>query len=104
MEQDTALNPVELGRHLMQVRERGGVKQAELAKRVSLSQAVLSRIESGDRPVTVQEVQDILAQLATPEAAELSKVRRDVYVSGSRSVRIPSLLQELQRRNQEGGQ
>ena len=73
MEHDTALNPVELGRHLMQVRERGGVKQAELAKRVSLSQAVLSRIESGDRPVSVQEVQDILAQLATPEAAELSK-------------------------------
>lgn len=73
MEQDTALNPVELGRHLMQVRERGGVKQAELAKRVSLSQAVLSRIESGDRPVSVQEVQDILAQLDTPEAAELSK-------------------------------
>ena len=57
----------------MQVRERGGVKQAELAKRVSLSPAVLSRIESGDRPVSVQEVQDILAQLATPEAAELSK-------------------------------
>lgn len=33
----------------MQVRERSGVKQAELAKRVSLSPAVLSRIESGDR-------------------------------------------------------
>ena len=47
MEQDTALNPVELGRHLMQVRERGGVKQAELAKRVSLSQAtVLPVVES----------------------------------------------------------
>lgn len=73
MEQDSSLNPVELGRHLMQVRERGGVKQAELAKRVSLSQAVLSRIESGDRPVSVQEVQDILAQLPTPEAAQLSK-------------------------------
>lgn len=73
MGQESSLNPVELGRHLMQVRERGGVKQAELAKRVFLSQAVLSRIESGDRPVSVQEVQDILAQLPTPEAAELSK-------------------------------
>lgn len=73
MEQDSSLNPVELGRHLMLVRERGGVKQAELAKRVSLSQAVLSRIESGDRPVSIQEVQDILAQLPTSEAAELSK-------------------------------
>ena len=73
MEQESLLNPVELGRHLMLVRERGGVKQAELAKRVSLSQAVLSRIESGDRPVSLQEVQDILAQLPTPEAADLSK-------------------------------
>jgi transcriptional regulator with XRE-family HTH domain len=57
----------------MQVRERSGIKQAELAKRVSLSPAVLSRIESGDRPVTLEEVQDILAQLATPEAANLAK-------------------------------
>lgn len=73
MENESMLNPVELGRHLMLVRERGGVKQAELAKRVSLSQAVLSRIESGDRQVSVQEVQDILAQLDTTEAAELSK-------------------------------
>jgi transcriptional regulator with XRE-family HTH domain len=73
MEQESTLNSVEIGRHLMMVRERSGVKQAELAKRVSLSQAVLSRIESGDRQVSVQEVQDILAQLDTAEAAELSK-------------------------------
>jgi transcriptional regulator with XRE-family HTH domain len=57
----------------MQVRERSGIKQAELAKRVSLSPAVLSRIESGDRPVTLEEVQDILAQLATPESSELAR-------------------------------
>ena len=73
MANEEFLSPVELGRHLMQVRERSGIKQAELAKRVSLSPAVLSRIESGDRPVTLGEVQDILTQLATPEAAELSK-------------------------------
>lgn len=73
MANEEVLSPVELGRHLMQVRERSGIKQAELAKRVSLSPAVLSRIESGDRAVTLEEVQDILTQLATPEAAELSK-------------------------------
>jgi transcriptional regulator with XRE-family HTH domain len=72
-EQELAVTPIELGRHLMQVRERSGIKQTDLAKRVSLSPTVLSRIESGDRPVTLQEVQDILAQLATPEAVELSK-------------------------------
>lgn len=72
-EQESTINPIELGRHLMQVRERGGIKQADLAKRVALSPAVLSRIESGERPVTLQEVQDILAQLATSEAAELNR-------------------------------
>lgn len=72
-ERQANINPIELGRHLMQVRERGGVKQADLAKRVSLSPAVLSRIESGDRPVSIQEAQDILNQLATQEAADLAQ-------------------------------
>jgi transcriptional regulator with XRE-family HTH domain len=72
-------SPVELGRHLMQVRERSGIKQADLAKRVSLSPAVLSRIESGDRPVSLDEVQDILVQLATFEARELAKALRRTW-------------------------
>lgn len=72
-EQESVLNPAELGRHLMQVRDRARMKQAELAKRVSLSPAVLSRIESGERPVTLQEVQDILLQIGTTEAAGLSE-------------------------------
>lgn len=71
--QESTIHPVELGRHLMQVRERGGIKQADLARRVSLSPAVLSRIESGERSVTLQEIHDILDQLATPEAVELTK-------------------------------
>lgn len=70
---DELWSPSELGRHLMQVRERSGIKQAELAKRVSLSPAVLSRIENGDRAVTLDEVLDILHQMATPEASEFSK-------------------------------
>lgn len=73
MANEEVWSSAELGRHLMQVRERSGIKQAELAKRVSLSPAVLSRIESGERAVSVDEVQDILKQLATPEAAELAK-------------------------------
>ena len=73
MAADELWTPSELGRHLMQVRERSGIKQSELARRVSLSPAVLSRIESGDRSVSLEEVQDILAQLATPEAADLAE-------------------------------
>ncbi len=77
--QDSVVNPAELGRHLMQVRDRAGMKQADLAKRVALSPAVLSRIESGDRPVTIEEVQDILAQIGTDEATGLSKTLQRVW-------------------------
>ena len=78
-EQESVVNPAELGRHLMQVRDRAGIKQAELAKRVALSPAVLSRIETGDRPVTIQEVQDILVQIGTAEAKELSSALQRVW-------------------------
>ena len=78
-EQDSTINPTEIGRHLMRVRDRAGVKQAELAKRVALSPAVLSRIESGDRAVTLQEGDDILAQIGTPEAADLAKALQRVW-------------------------
>lgn len=73
MNDQSVPNPTELGRHLTLVRERSGLRQAELAKQVSLSQAVLSRIESGDRPVTTEEVKDILSAIGTPEALVLSK-------------------------------
>lgn len=78
-EQEATASRSEFGRYLMQVRERAQLKQAELAKRVALSPAVLSRIESGDRQVTVQEVQDILQQIGTPEAAELSTALQRVW-------------------------
>jgi transcriptional regulator with XRE-family HTH domain len=56
----------------MQVRDRAGLKQVELAKRVSLSPAVLSRIESGERTISASEALDILAQIGTPESDELA--------------------------------
>lgn len=79
-EHETTISPAEIGRHLMLVRERGGIKQADLARRVSLSPAVLSRIESGERSVTLQEVQEILVQLGTPEAADLSRALQRGWV------------------------
>ncbi len=70
---ETQFNSIDVGRHLMRVRERADVKQSELARRVSLSPTVLSRIEAGERPATLQEVQDILAQIEGSEAVELSR-------------------------------
>lgn len=71
-DQETSLNPAELGRYLFQLRDDAKVTQADLAKKVALSPAVLSRIETGDRPVTVEEVIDILKAIGTPDAQRLT--------------------------------
>ena len=78
-EQKQSINPAEIGRHLMQIRDRAGVKQSELAKRASLSAAVLSRIESGERRVTTEEVKDILEQIGTSEASQLAAALEHVW-------------------------
>lgn len=65
------VSSLELGRHLMYVRERADIKQAELARRVTWSPAVLSRIESGERAVAVEELDQLLEAIDTPEAKQL---------------------------------
>jgi transcriptional regulator with XRE-family HTH domain len=71
MKQIIEISPLELGRHLMQVRERAGIKQAELARRVTWSPAVLSRIESGERNIAIEELALVLDAIDTPEATML---------------------------------
>lgn len=65
------VTPIELGGYLMQIRDRAGIKQAELARRVTWSQAVLSRIESGERIVAPEELVQLLDAIDTPEAEKL---------------------------------
>ena len=62
----------ELGRRLAQVREAAGLKQAELARRIRWSSAFLSRVESGERELSPQELNMVMAAIATPEALHLS--------------------------------
>ena len=61
----------QVGRYLAQVRERAGIKQAELARKITWSPAVLSRAESGERVLAPEEVASILAAIGTPEAEQL---------------------------------
>ena len=63
----------ELGRRLMQVRKAAGLKQAELARRITWSQAVLSRVESGERELSDDELKTVIKAIGTPEALQLSK-------------------------------
>src|SRR5687767_12252653 len=66
-----AISQLELGRHLTQIREAAGMKQAELARRITWSPAVLSRIETGERPLAPEELDIILREIATPAAEKL---------------------------------
>lgn len=65
------ITALELGRHLTNVREKAGIKQAELARRVTWSQTILSRVESGERSIAPDELQQLLEAIDTPEATRL---------------------------------
>lgn len=67
----SSLSPLEVGSRLAQVRELAGLKQAELARKVTWSQAVLSRIESGDRSIAPEELEQLLEAIDTPESKRL---------------------------------
>jgi transcriptional regulator with XRE-family HTH domain len=73
MKQMIEISSLELGRHLTQVRERAGIKQAELARKVTWSPAVLSRIESGDRHIAIEELALLLDAIDTTEATMLQQ-------------------------------
>ena len=68
---NSPLPSAELGKYLSQIRERANIKQAELARLVTWSPAVLSRVESGERPLAAEELDAILDAIGTDEAARL---------------------------------
>lgn len=70
----TTISALELGQHLTLVRERAGIKQAELARKVTWSPAVLSRIESGDRSVDPGELSMLLEAIDTHESLRLRTI------------------------------
>lgn len=70
---------VEMGRYLAHIREKAGIKQNELARRVDWSPAFLSRAESGDRPLSDSELHAILDAIGTPEALRLKDTADRVW-------------------------
>jgi transcriptional regulator with XRE-family HTH domain len=62
----------ELGRHIVTLREQAGLKQNELARKLEWSAAVLSRIESGERPISNDELDIILKGIDTVESARVT--------------------------------
>ena len=74
MEQRTLISDVELGRFLASVREKAGLRQHELAKRVTWSPAVLSRVEAGNRSLSEDELAGLLDAIGTKDALRLREV------------------------------
>ena len=59
---------LQTGRYLAQLREQAGFKQNELAQQVNWSPTILSRVESGERELTREELSNLLTAIGTEEA------------------------------------
>ena len=69
---------VQVGRYLAQLREKGGFKQNELAQKMTWSPAVLSRVESGERPISQEELASILTAIGTEDSQKFAEtITRD---------------------------
>jgi transcriptional regulator with XRE-family HTH domain len=79
MENSATVSQQEIGWRLAQVREAAGLKQIELAQKVTWSAAVLSRVESGERELSSEELGVVLAAIDTPEARQLSTALERVW-------------------------
>ena len=73
MNKNNDISPIEIGHFLSRIREQAGIKQAELAKKITWSPAMLSRIEVGERLLSSDELQTIVEGIDTPEAYSYQK-------------------------------
>lgn len=71
---------VATGRYLARLRDEAGLKQNEVAQRVTWSPAVLSRVESGERPLTPEELDSILKAIGTDAAMDFREVVNRVWI------------------------
>ena len=69
----------EIGAYLARLREKAGLKQNELASKVTWSPAVLSRVESGERPLSSEERGSILDAIGTEEALAFKETVKRVW-------------------------
>ena len=88
------LTSMALGHHLARLRDQVGLKQAELARKVTWSPAVLSRVESGERDLSAEELEEVLQAIGSEEALKLrERIQRQWQVLPQPSLDHPE--QEL---------
>jgi transcriptional regulator with XRE-family HTH domain len=62
-----------VGKYVSMVREAAGMSQSQLAQAVTFSTATLSRIESGEKEVSTEEIAAMLGAIGTDEAIKLAE-------------------------------
>ena len=67
------------GTYLARLRDEAGLKQKELADRITWSATLLSRVESGERPVASDELERILEAIGTEEARAFQKTAQRTW-------------------------
>ena len=70
---------IEIGKYLVRLRDKAGLKQNELAQKVTWSPAVLSRVESGEREVSTDELNSILEAIGTEEARQFRETAGRIW-------------------------
>lgn len=70
---DSVQSVVPLGGYLAALREEAGVTQAQLAKKMTVSPAQVSRIEGNDKNITREDLDSFLAALGTSRAREFKQ-------------------------------
>ena len=99
MELNTTLHvtyPALVGAVIIELRKSKNISQSELATRVDLSQATLSRIEKGDSALTVGQLGEI-ADVIEVQPFEILKLADDTYkaLDGSSFELIRNKIKEL---------
>ena len=69
-----------VGRYLVEFREEAGLTQAQVAKGMTVSSAVVSRMESDQRPASDEEVSGFLEAIGTARAREFLEYRREEWL------------------------
>ena len=65
---------IAIGQYIASLRDQADLKQNELARKLQWSAAVLSRVESGERPLADDELEIVLNGIGTPDALKLKEV------------------------------
>ena len=73
MSEQSGVAAGEIAENISRLREQAGIKQAELARQITWSPASLSRVESGERDVSPDELQIILETIGSEAALNMGE-------------------------------